>query len=205
VHHALHRHTPELFRSARRDRATRCCVSSPSGVNGNPEVKGRAAARVPLPKPVRPKPRPSRRRPRAHAAAARRSAPEKFAQWMLAQKRVLLTDTTMRDAHQSLLRHPHAHADMLPIAPYYARMLPAAVLARMLGRRHLRRRAALPEGRPVGAAGQAARTRMPNILFQMLLRGSNAVGYTNYADNVVRHFVQQAAARASTCSACSIR
>jgi pyruvate carboxylase len=56
---------------------------------------------------------------------------------------VLLTDTTMRDAHQSLLATRMRSADMLAVAPHYARLLPAAVLPRMLGRRHLRRGLAL--------------------------------------------------------------
>jgi pyruvate carboxylase len=63
----------------------------------------------------------------------------------------------------------------------------------MLGRRDLRRRHALPDGRSVGASA-LVREKAPNILLQMLLRGANGVGYTNYPDNVVQHFVRQAAA-----------
>ena len=48
------------------------------------------------------------------------------------------------------------------------------------------------------------RERIPNILFQMLIRGSNTVGYTSYPDNVVNAFVKEACPRESTCSACSI-
>jgi pyruvate carboxylase len=104
---------------------------------------------------------------------------------------VLLTDTTMRDAHQSLFATRMRTTDMAVIAPM--RACCRAVLAGMLGRRDLRRRHALPERRSVGAAASAARGA-PNVLFQMLLRASNAVGYTNYSDNVVKFFVQQAAA-----------
>ena len=118
--------------------------------------------------------------------------PEQFSQWMLDQKQVLLTDTTMRDAHQSLFATRMRTADMLPIAPFYARDLSQLfslecwggatfdVALRFLKEDPWERLALLRE-------------RVPNILFQMLLRGSNAVGYTNYADNVVRFFVQQAA------------
>ncbi|MFM8546287.1 MAG: pyruvate carboxylase [Betaproteobacteria bacterium] len=119
--------------------------------------------------------------------------PEKFSEWMRASRRVLLTDTTMRDAHQSLFATRMRTIDMLAIAPYYARMLPQLfslecwggatfdVAMRFLNEDPWERLARL-------------RAAVPNILLQMLLRGSNAVGYTNYADNVVRHFVAQAAA-----------
>jgi hypothetical protein len=76
-----------------------------------------------------------------------------------AEQRVLLTDTTMRDAHQSLLRHPHAHPRHAGDRAALRAPAAGAVLAGMLGRRDLRRRAALPQGRPVGAPGAAARSR----------------------------------------------
>ncbi len=123
----------------------------------------------------------------------RQLGPEKMARWMLAEKRVLLTDTTMRDAHQSLFATRMRSVDMQRIAPYYARMAPGLfslecwggatfdVALRFLKEDPWQRLARLREA-------------VPNVMFQMLLRASNAVGYTNYADNVVRHFVQQAAA-----------
>jgi pyruvate carboxylase len=123
----------------------------------------------------------------------RQLGPTKFAEWMRASRRVLITDTTMRDAHQSLFATRMRSIDMLRVAPYYARMLPQLfsvecwggatfdVAMRFLNEDPWERLAGLREA-------------MPNLLLQMLLRGSNAVGYTNYADNVVRHFVAQAAA-----------
>jgi pyruvate carboxylase len=108
------------------------------------------------------------------------------------QPQVLLTDTTMRDAHQSLFATRMRSDDMTAIAPHYARMLPQLfsmecwggatfdVALRFLKEDPWERLARLREA-------------TPNILFQMLLRASNAVGYTNYSDNVVRYFVQQAA------------
>ena len=119
--------------------------------------------------------------------------PEKFAAWMRAEKQVLVTDTTMRDGHQSLLATRMRTHDIAGIAGVYARALPHASVARMLGRRDLRRRHALPHRGPVGAAGEWSAKRAPNLLLQMLLRGANGVGYTNYPDNVVQHFVKQAA------------
>jgi pyruvate carboxylase len=186
--------TPELFSFARRrDRASRLLrYITQVSVNGHPDMAGRAMPdlshhhlalpRTDLAEPVRPG---SRDR-------LRELGPEKFAQWMLDEPRVLLTDTTMRDAHQSLFATRMRTIDMARIAPHYARLLPGLfsvecwggatfdVAMRFLKEDPWQRLAAL-------------RAAMPNLLLQMLLRGSNAVGYTNYADNVVRHFVAQAA------------
>ena len=109
------------------------------------------------------------------------------------EKRVLLTDTTMRDAHQSLFATRMRTADMLPIAPYYARALPQLFSLECWGGATFDVAMRFLKEDPWERLAQL-RERMPNMLFQMLLRGSNAVGYTNYADNVVRFFVQQAAA-----------
>ncbi|HRP95039.1 MAG TPA: pyruvate carboxylase subunit B, partial [Rhodocyclaceae bacterium] len=115
-----------------------------------------------------------------------------FARWMKDERRVLVTDTTMRDAHQSLFATRMRTRDMLAIAPYYAHLAPQLfslecwggatfdVAMRFLGEDPWARLAGLRE-------------QVPNLLLQMLLRGSNAVGYTSYPDNVVRHFVAQAA------------
>ena len=112
---------------------------------------------------------------------------------MRAEQRVLVTDTTLRDAHQSLLATRMRSHDMLEIAPVYARLLPQLlslecwggatfdVAMRFLGECPWERLEALRE-------------RVPNILLQMLLRSANAVGYTNYPDNVVQYFVRRAAA-----------
>src|ERR1044071_8348965 len=119
--------------------------------------------------------------------------PGRFAKWMLEQKQVLLTDTTMRDAHQSLLATRMRTIDMVAIAPYYASLLPQLFSVECWGgatfdvsMRFLRE---CPWERL-----QGLRDAMPNVLLQMLLRSANAVGYTNYPDNVVRHFVKQSAA-----------
>jgi pyruvate carboxylase len=111
---------------------------------------------------------------------------------MLDQKRVLLTDTTMRDAHQSLLATRMRTNDMKLIAPYYASLVPDLFSVECWGgatfdvaMRFLRED---PWERLM-----ALREAMPNLLLQMLLRSANAVGYTNYPDNVVKFFVAQAA------------
>ena len=155
--------TPELFAMPRRrDRATRILsFLAETVVNGNPEVAGRA-------RPERLDDRRDRHgcRPACAFLTACRPGtkqrfdqlgPARFAQWMREQQRVLLTDTTMRDAHQSLLATRMRTIDMAAIAPAYAALLPRAVLGGMLGRRDLRRRDAISQGGSVGAAGAAAR------------------------------------------------
>ena len=185
--------TPELLRfTARRDRATR--LLSFLGdvlVNGNPEVEGRprpdtfAAPALP-PGPVGPPM--SGMRDRLAALG-----PEKFAQWMRAEERLLVTDTTFRDAHQSLLATRFRTYDLLRIAPAYAARLPELLSVECWGgatfdvaMRFLKED---PWARLAGL-----RAAIPNIPLQMLLRASNAVGYTNYPDNVVGYFVREAAA-----------
>ncbi|PZN32374.1 MAG: pyruvate carboxylase, partial [Proteobacteria bacterium] len=187
--------TPELFQFARkRDRASRLLqFIGDTIVNGNPQVAGRPRPAV-LSEPRLPQvalhqppaPRPGSRQ-RLEALG-----PERFAAWMLEQPQVLLTDTTMRDAHQSLLATRFRTRDMVAIAPYYAELLPDLFSLECWGgatfdvaMRFLRE---CPWERL-----HALRAAIPNVLLQMLLRSANAVGYTNYPDNVVRYFVRQAA------------
>ncbi len=184
--------TPELFQWPRkRDRATRILTYiAETIVNGNPETRARPrperieSAKLP---PVALGEPPEGTRQRLNALG-----PVGFARWMQAEQRVLLTDTTMRDAHQSLLATRMRTIDMAAIAPYYACLVPDLfsvecwggatfdVAMRFLREDPWERLATLRE-------------RMPNLLLQMLLRASNAVGYTNYPDNAVRFFVKRAA------------
>ena len=189
--------TPELFKfRKRRDRATRLLrYIGNITVNGNPEVADRprppADARPPKP-------------PESRAEGAGRGAPgglkrkldeegpKAVADWMLAEKRLLITDTTMRDGHQSLLATRMRSIDMVAVAEAYDRNLPELfsiecwggatfdVAYRFLHECPWKRLADL-------------RAKMPRHLTQMLLRASNGVGYTNYADNVVRRFIERAA------------
>ena len=127
---------------------------------------------------------------RRHApAAAATSGPEEFAEWTLAQKRLLITDTTFRDAHQSLLATRVRTYDMLAIANFVAHNACTISTAWKCG-------AARPSTSPCASCTKipCARLRrlreaIPNICFQMLLRASNAVGYTAYPDNVVAEFI----------------
>src|SRR5246500_5244267 len=184
--------TPELFQWPRKkDRATRILTYvGETIVNGNVETKNRPRPekfdRPKLPPVALGTPPPGTRQKLAELG------PERFAAWMLAERRVLLTDTTMRDAHQSLLATRLRTIDMTAIAPYYASLLPELFSMECWG----------------GATFDVAmrflredpwqrltllRERGPNLLLQMLLRSANAVGYTNYPEHVVRFFVARAA------------
>ncbi len=185
--------TPELFASVRRrDRATKLLTYiADVSVNGHPETRGRtkpkadALAKV-VPYYDEPPAPGSKQILEAHG-------PEAVARWMREQTRVLVTDTTMRDGHQSLLATRMRTHDIVGIADAYSRALPGLfslecwggatfdVAMRFLTEDPWERLAMIRE-------------RAPNILLQMLLRGANGVGYTNYADNVVKFFVKQAAA-----------
>jgi pyruvate carboxylase len=186
--------TPELFTFAkRRDRASRLVKFLGNvAVNGNPEMKGRKLPALPLPRPIKPvfdlsTPIPAGTRDKLKELGAKG-----FSDWMKAQPQVLLTDTSMRDAHQSLFATRMRSHDMLAIAPYYARMAPKLFSLECWGGATFDVALRFLKEDPWERL-QRLRQQVPNILFQMLLRSSNAVGYTNYSDNVVRYFVQQAA------------
>ncbi len=185
---------PELFHFEKRlDRASRLLdFLGEVAVNGNPEVKGRVLPKLPLVRPVKPRIDLSGKIPEGSRDRLLQLGPKQFAQWMKETPRALITDTTMRDAHQSLFATRMRSYDMLNIAPHYARMAPELFSLECWGgatfdtaMRFLKED---PWERLV-----SLREAVPNILLQMLLRSSNAVGYTNYSDNVVRYFVAQAA------------
>lgn len=183
--------TPELFKhAARKDRATRLLkFVGEVMVNGNPEVAG-------LPRPrlthVAEPPVVTGDIPAGTKQKLDELGADGFAKWMLAQERVLVTDTTFRDAHQSLLATRMRSHDLLAVAPAYARLLSQLFSVECWGgatfdvaMRFLKED---PWDRLAGL-----RQAMPNVLLQMLLRSANAVGYTNYPDNVVRYFIERAA------------
>ena len=185
--------TPELFRfRPSRDRATK--ILSYLGdviVNGRPDVKGK----------VDPKRRAARRRssPSIRSARRRRRAsrhkllelgPEKFCR--VGPQAEAAAVHRHDDPRRAPVAAGDARADVRPARSRRRRRPPHAgpVQPGDVGRGDVRHRHAVPAGRPVGPARPASRQRIPNILFQMLLRASNAVGYTNYPDNVVREFVK---------------
>ena len=184
--------TPELFSFAyRRDRATRLLryvadviVNGNGAVEGRPEPPTRQTPSVPEV--------PGVDIPDGSRQLLDDLGPKAFARWMRDQERVLMTDTTFRDAHQSLLATRVRSYDLIAIAPAYARLLPQLLSVECWGgatfdvaMRFL--------GECPWAWLERLRAAMPNLLTQMLLRASNGVGYTTYPDNVVRYFVRQSA------------
>ena len=185
--------TPELFHfPRRRDRATRLLnFIADVSVNGNPEVEGR-----PLP-PHHPRPQVPAWTPSDPPVEGTRDrldalGPEGFRDWILAQRQALVTDTTMRDGHQSLLATRMRSYDMVQVAPAYARLLPKLFSLECWGGATFDVAMRFLKECPWDRL-RDLREHVPNILFQMLLRGANGVGYANYPDNVVRQFVHQAA------------
>ena len=184
--------TPSLFQfSRRRDRATRLLrYVGETIVNGNSAVKGR-------PKPLSmeaPKAPISSRvvTPSGSKQILTDRGPKGLADWLLEQKAVQITDTTFRDAHQSLLATRLRSHDLLAIAPYYARELSELFSLECWGGATFDVSMRFLNECPWERL-QELREQVPNILLQMLLRASNGVGYKNYPDNVVRYFVEQAA------------
>lgn len=192
--------TPELFAfKPKRDRATKLLTFLGNViVNGNPHAKGfkpeRSFALAPVPAV-------------SAVASARASSvtsggtrqlllklgPKKFADWTLAQKRLLITDTTWRDAHQSLMATRVRSYDMLACADALSRRVPNLFSLEMWGGATFDTAMRFLNEDPWERLRQL-RARVPNVCFQMLFRGANAVGYTNYPDNVVAGFVKHAAA-----------
>ena len=186
--------TPDLFTfKKRQDRATKILTYiADITVNGHPETAGRPKPAAEARKARAPKPRVGAEALMGTRNLLEQQGPQAVADWMLKQKKVLITDTTMRDGHQSLLATRMRSIDMIRVAPAYAANLSQLFSVECWG----------------GATFDVAyrflqecpwqrlrdlRSHMPNLMTQMLLRASNGVGYTNYPDNVVQSFVKQAA------------
>jgi pyruvate carboxylase len=188
--------TSELFRfRARKDRATK--ILSYLGdviINGRPDVKGKFDPKRELHEPVVPAYDRKSTPPPGTRNKLLELGPRKFADWVLKQKPLLFTDTTMRDAHQSLLATRVRTFDLLRIADAVARLTPNLFSLEMWGGATFDTAMRFLQEDPWDRLEQL-RTRIPNICFQMLLRASNAVGYTNYPDNVVREFTRVSAER----------
>jgi pyruvate carboxylase len=185
--------SPQLFEfKPRRDRATKLLNFLGNViVNGNPHAKGykpaAALTAAPLPKSEGPK---------SPAAGTRQLllelGPKKFAEWTLKQKRLLVTDTTFRDAHQSLMATRVRTFDMAAIASQVARRTPELFSVEMWGGATFDTSMRFLNEDPWQRL-RLLRERIPNLCFQMLLRGANAVGYTSYPPNVVSGFIKHAA------------
>ena len=191
-------------RSASTAPARSCSSSATSASTATPRSRAPAPEQAAQAGGPRPRSR-RRRRPPGTRDLWKKLGTEDFCAWVRDSKKLLITDTTFRDAHQSLLATRLRTYDMTRVAPAVAQHLSGLFSLEMWG----------------GATFDVAmrflhedpwerlallRRQIPNILFQMLLRGANAVGYTNYPDNVVRRFVERGRhAPASTSSASSTR
>ncbi|HTP67022.1 MAG TPA: pyruvate carboxylase, partial [Geobacteraceae bacterium] len=133
-----------------------------------------------------------KRRPIGTRDIFRSEGAEGLCQWILEQKRLLITDTTMRDAHQSLLATRVRTHDLLKIAEPTSYLSADLFSLELWGGATFDVAMRFLKEDPWERLHKLSRA-IPNILFQMLLRGSNAVGYTNYPDNVVERFVMEAA------------
>jgi len=180
--------TPELFEyQLGQDRATKVLRYIAEIQVKNPDSQRKQLEIPRFPQPSRPQTRDD-----GLKAILDTQGPAALAQWVKEQKKLLITDTTMRDAHQSLLSTRMRTRDLVLAAPGTAEILKDCFSLEMWG----------------GATFDVAyrflhespwerldllRQAIPNIPFQMLLRGANAVGYTNYPDNLIRAFIQNAA------------
>ncbi|MGA0093814.1 MAG: pyruvate carboxylase [Chthoniobacterales bacterium] len=185
--------TPGLFEfKPRRDRATKLMhFLADVTVNGNAEAKGFKPATRLAPAPL-PKVDLGKTPPAGTRQQLLKLGPEKFAEWTRKQKRALFTDTTFRDAHQSLLATRVRTHDMLLVADAVARRTPQLFSLEMWGGATFDASMRFLREDPWERL-RALREKVPNICFQMLFRGSNAVGYSNYPAAVVSGFVRHAA------------
>jgi pyruvate carboxylase len=186
--------SPELFKfKNRKDRATKLLNFLGNViVNGNPHAKGYKpdkaliqATPVAFDHKLSP--------PLGTRDLLLKLGPVKFAEWTRKQKRLLVTDTTLRDAHQSLMATRVRTYDMLAVAEALSRRAAGLFSLELWGGATFDTSMRFLNEDPWDRLRQL-RARIPNICFQMLFRGSNAVGYSNYPENVVAGFVRHAAA-----------
>jgi len=187
--------TPELVQLApRRDRATKLLhYLGEIAVNGHPTIRRDqrrkraefAEARLPA--------TPAGQPPTGTAQILAEKGPQGLAAWALKQTRPLLTDTTMRDAHQSLLATRMRTYDILQVAQATAHLAPELFSLEVWGGATFDTAYRFLNEDPWQRL-KRLKAACPNILLQMLLRGANAVGYTSYPDNVVEAFIDEAAA-----------
>jgi len=186
--------TPELFQFPPRPERSTGILAYLGDVivNGRPGVKDKVDPRKTLLEPIVPDYPGTAPPPVGLRDKLLELGPEGFAAWVRESKPLLLTDTTMRDAHQSLLATRFRSFDMLQVADCVAHLMPRLFSLEMWGGATFDTAMRFLQECPWERLAQL-RKRIPNIPFQMLLRASNAVGYTNYPDNVVREFIRTSA------------
>jgi len=196
--------TPELFDlPQRQDRATKVLTYVGEViVNGHAEASVRALGQSPrrklIPRELVPVPKISHNSkdapplPKGTRDRLKELGPDGFSKWLRGETKAYLTDTTFRDAHQSLLATRMRTFDMLRIARIYARKHAELFSLEMWGGATFDVSMRFLKEDPWKRLTDM-RDLVPNILFQMLLRANNAVGYTNYPDNVVKLFIKESA------------
>ena len=184
---------PDLFKfQPRRDRATKVLAYlSDVTVNGNATAKGYRPPEV-LPPARVPAFDLKAGIPKGSRDRLRELGPEQFAAWIRENRPLLVTDTTMRDAHQSLIATRMRSIDMLNVGDAVAHRTPNIFSLEMWGGATFDTAMRFLRESPWDRL-RDLRAKVPNICFQMLFRGSNAVGYSNYPDAVVAGFVKHAA------------
>ncbi len=183
---------PELFNyRPKRDRATKLLrYLSKVAVNGNSDVRYIDENKV-FSTPIVPDYDKFQTPQKGTKDLLTDLGPEKFAQWLLEQKEIQITDTTFRDAHQSLIATRVRTRDMMKVARAYALHHPQTFSLEVWGGATFDVAMRFLKECPWERL-RLMREAVPNILLQMLLRGSNAVGYTAYPDNLVEKFIEQA-------------
>ncbi|MCI5054533.1 MAG: pyruvate carboxylase [Flavobacteriales bacterium] len=183
---------PELFEFKQSlDRATKIVkYLGDTVVNGNPDVKIFDKNKT-FPKPEVPDFDVYGKHPKGTKDLLTKLGPDEFSKWLKKEKKIHYTDTTMRDAHQSLLATRMRTYDMLKVAESFAKNHPNVFSMEVWGGATFDVCLRFLHENPWNRLAQL-REAMPNILLQMLLRGSNAVGYTAYPDNLIESFVVKA-------------
>ncbi len=186
------KNNPSLFEIRRsRNRATRLVnFLGDITVNGNPDVRETDPSVI-LVKPQVPKFDHRQEFPKGTKDLLREKGPEEFSKWLRNEKRVHFTDTTMRDAHQSLLATRMRTFDLMKVAEGFAKNHPEVFSMEVWGGATFDVCLRFLHEDPWERL-RLLRKAMPNLLLQMLLRGSNGVGYTAYPDNLIEKFVSEA-------------
>ncbi|MCL2388961.1 MAG: pyruvate carboxylase [Elusimicrobia bacterium] len=180
--------TPELFQiKDSKDRATKILSYIAETTLANPKSDDKPAYDVP-----RVPEYDAKSIPDGLKQVLDKEGPEKFAKWILNQKKLLVTETSMRDAHQCLLATRMRSRDMVSIANATAHVLKDCLSLEMWGGATFDTTYRFLTESPWERLDELRR-RIPNIPFQMLFRGANAVGYSSYADNLVKAFIKEAA------------
>ena len=183
--------TPDLFVfKAPKNRATKLVTYLGDViVNGNADVK-KIDSNKTFVKPIVPKFDIHATHPKGTKDLLTELGPDKFSQWLKNEQKIHFTDTTMRDAHQSLLATRMRTYDMLKVAEGYAKNNSDIFSMEVWGGATFDVCMRFLQENPWERL-QSLRKAMPNILLQMLIRGSNGVGYTAYSDNLIEKFVEQ--------------